>query len=215
MNKQFSIIFSSDPGSGAQNISNEPNNAGSIFSVQLNQNAIHIPKEVKGCMIFCPTATFWWTILNIVTGVNDTFSFSILTGPNAGTYTISIPQGIYNLTSLANAINIQLLNVYPSLPASPISFNADQSTQRVILIFNIADVQVDFTVAHNMRTGTNSLEFPTNLVAQDIIPDPVAYPMGSFVNQAVYANQVANFNTINSLLINCPDLVGTGSERIQ
>ena len=213
--KQFSIIFSSDPASGAQNVSSGPNNAGSIFSVQLDQNPIHIPKEAKSCTLFCPTATFWWTILNIVTGVNDGFQFAILAGPNAGTYTVTVPQGIYNLTSLAGAINIQLLNVYPALPANPITFTADQSTQRVILVFNIDNVQVNFRISNSMRNilgfyGTGSLEFPTNLVIQDYVPDPATYPTGSFVNQAIYANQVANFNTINSLLINSPQLGPTG-----
>ncbi len=215
MNKQFSIIFSSDPANGASNISTGPSDAGSKFSVKLNSNPIQIPQQAKSCTLYVPTATFWWTMLNIVTGVNDTFSFAFLSGPNAGTYTVTVPQGIYNLTALASAINLQLLNVYPALPASPITFTADQSTQRVIVIFNLAFIQIDFSIANNMRDmlgfyGTASLEFPQNLVAQDFVPDPIAYPGGSFVNQAAYANQVANFNVIDSLLINSPQFGSSG-----
>lgn len=216
MNKQFSIIFSSDPLNGAANISAGPNDAGSRFSVTLRSNPIQIPVKAKSCTLFVPTATFWWTMLNIVTGVNDTFAFIFKSGPNAGIQKqVSVPQGIYNLTSLSSAINLQLLNVYPTLPSNPITFTADQSTQRVILVFNFDFIQVDFTVAHNMQKmlgfyGTTSLEFPQNLTLQDFVPDPNVYPGGSFVNQAVYANQVANFNTIDSLLINSSQLGATG-----
>ena len=215
LNKQFSNIYSSDSANGAYNISSGSSDAGSRFSIILHSDPLQIPKEAKSCILFVPTATFWWTMLNIVTGVNDTFSFSILSGVNAGTYTVTIPQGIYALTSLANAINLQLLNVYPALPSNPITFSADNSTQRVVFVFNIANVQVDFTIEHKMRDmlgfyGLGSLEFPTNLVTQNYVPDPVAYPTGSFVNQAVYANQIAKFNVIDSLLINSPQLGSSG-----
>ena len=172
MKKQYSIIFSSDPVNGAFNIPTAPNNAGSSFSVVLGSNPIVIPKEATSCTLWCPQAVFcWWTMLNIVTGKNDGFSFTITSGAAAGTYSITIPQGIYNLTALSNAINIQLLNTYSALPANPITFAADQATQRVVLIFNLANIQVDFTIANSMRDilgfyGTASLEFPFNTNAR-------------------------------------------------
>ena len=72
--KQFSIIFSSDPLSGASNISTSDVNAGSIFTTTLN-NPISIPKEAKSAELMVSRANVWWTILNVVKGVNDTFVF--------------------------------------------------------------------------------------------------------------------------------------------
>ena len=120
-----------------------------------------------------------------------------------------MPQGIYSLPTLANAINLQIVNLYPALPANPITFNADQSTQRVILLFNLAFMQVVFNLSGTMRnlmgfTGTTS-QVNIHAVSQDIVPD-ASFPNGSTVGLSVYGNNVANFNTINSLLINCPEL---------
>ena len=145
---------------------------------------------------------------------NDTFQFVILSGANAGTYTIEVPAGIYSLNALASAINIQLLNTYPTLPPNPLTFTADSSTQRVIIIFNIANCQVDFNVPFSMRdimgfTGNTSVEILPQ-VNQDVVPDPTLFPTGSFINQAVYANQIAGFNTINNLLVNSPELGKNG-----
>jgi hypothetical protein len=148
--------------------------------------------------------------LEFVYQFNDTFQFQILSGANAGTYSVEVPAGIYSLNTLANAINIQLLNEYPALPPNPLTFTADQSTQRVIIVFNIANCQVDFSIQYSMRdllgyTGTASALEVLPQVNQDVIPDPGLFPSGSFVNQAVYANNTANFNTVNYLLVNSPE----------
>ncbi len=212
--KEFTMTFSSDPLNGALNVSSAPNNAGSSFQVVLNQ-PLSIPKDAKSAELAVTTFYGWWTILNVVYQFNDTFQFQILSGANAGTYTVEVPAGIYSLNTLASAINIQLLNEYPSLPANPLTFTADQSTQRVIIVFNIANCQVDFAIPYTMRdllgyTGATSALEVLPQVNQDIIPDPALFPSGSFVNQAVYANNVANFNTINYLLVNSPELGRNG-----
>jgi hypothetical protein len=212
--KQFSIIFSSDPRSGASQISTNPINAGSVFSVVLN-NPISIPKEAKSAELLVTKFTGWWTILNITQDFNDTFQFSFTSSSphynNGNKYIIKVPQGIYSLPSLANAINLQMASLFPSLPANPITFNADQSTQRVIVVFNIAYMQIEFNIASTMRYllgfygDSSSIQVA---VSQDIVPNPATFPNGSTVNLVVYANQVANFNTIDSLLVNCAELSG-------
>ncbi len=91
------------------------------------------------------------TISNITQDLifNDTFQFSSVTassphhnGDNA--HALKVPQGIYCLPSLANAINLQMASLFPSLPANPITFKDDQSKQRVIVVINIAFMQIEY-----------------------------------------------------------------------
>jgi hypothetical protein len=197
--KEFSLIFSSDPVNGASNLSTGPNNAGSSFQVVLSQ-PLFIPKEAISAELRVTTFIGWWTILNIIYQFNDMFQFQILSGSSMGLYSVEVPPGIYSLNSLASAINIQLMNAYPTLPPNPLTFSADQSTQRVIIIFNIAACQVDFSITNSMRNimGFDGLTSSIQIlpqVNQDIIPDIVLFPGGSFVNQSVYANSTAKFNT--------------------
>lgn len=212
--KEFSITFSSDPLNGASLVSNAPNNAGSVFQASLS-NPLTIPKEAKSAELTVTAFYGWWTLLNIIYQVNDSFQFTILSGAAQGTYLVKVPAGIYSLPTLANAINLQLLNTYPALAPNPIGFTADESTQRVIIVFNIANCQVDFNIPYTMRnmmgyTGSTSSLQVFVQTSQDIIPDPTLYPAGSFVNQSVYANNVATFNTINYLLVNSPELGRNG-----
>ena len=127
--RQFSMLFSSDPVSGAINISNSTIDAGSRFTLNLPY-PISIPVMAKSCELFATEFLGWWTMLNIFQGVNDTFVFSI----SGQTFTCVIPAGIYNLANLASAINRAYSNLTspaPTLPF-PINFLSDDSTQRVV-----------------------------------------------------------------------------------
>jgi len=103
--RQFSMLFSSDPVSGAINISNSPIDAGSRFTLNLPY-PISIPAMAKSCELFATEFLGWLTMLNIFQGVNDTFVFSI----SGQTFICVIPAGIYNLANLASAINSPLVS---------------------------------------------------------------------------------------------------------
>ena len=213
--KQFTITFSSDTANGATNVSASPNNAGSAFQVVLS-NPIAIPKDAKSAELAVSTFYGYWTIQNIKYNENDMFKFVINAGSvDAGIYEVQVPAGIYSLPSLSNAIYRQLFNKYPALPVSfnPITFASDESTQRVVIIFNQDGVQVDFTIANSMRYIMGFYGDTTSLqvfVPSENNQDTVPYNSFSVSGQSVYANQVANFNTILFLLANSPELGKNG-----
>jgi hypothetical protein len=210
--RQFSMVFSSDPATGAINISNSSLDAGSRFSVNLPY-PISIPVHAKACELHVSEFLGWWTMLNIFLNINDTFILYI----SGQQYKCIIPPGIYNLSNLSAAIARSYSNIItdpsanpptvaPTIPF-PITFLSDDSTQRVILLFTIANVYVDFTVSRSMRNilgfyGSNNVYVKNGADPQDFVPANQA----SFINQSIIANQVAQFNIINSLLINCAEL---------
>lgn len=64
--EDFTMIVSSDPLGGARNVSAD----GSSFEVQLDQ-AFELPKDAINAQLSVQEATVWWTVPNILTGIND------------------------------------------------------------------------------------------------------------------------------------------------
>lgn len=196
--EETTILVSSDPAQGAINRSLD----GSNFEIQLD-DALAIPKDAINITLSCETATIWWTVPNIITGVNDTiyvFGDDDQAVPTPQLFTVVIPQGLYDLTGLNNAIQSGLealgaktVNGVDPLPL--ISLLADSSTQKVFIRFNYTNVYVDFAPADTMR---EILGF-----------DGIQY--GPFANAPVneLAPNVANFSTVEYFLI-ASDLVQKG-----
>jgi hypothetical protein len=132
------------------------------------------------------TATIYWTIPNIITGVNNVLTFSY----NAVNYTINISQGIYDITSLNSFIKKWLTNAgIPSFSGNPLfSISGDQSTQKTIFTFGTTGVTINFSTSTIRAvlgfTVTNSI-------------------ISTIIGQSIYSDVVANFNTINELVIHC------------
>ena len=103
--KYISIVLSSDPANEALNVSNGNYDAGSRFQVSLN-GGIRVPPKAVACDLWVEEATLWWTMLNIITGVNDGFNFRY----QSNTYDLIIDQGIYDVQNLYDAINRAFLN---------------------------------------------------------------------------------------------------------
>jgi hypothetical protein len=197
---EISILVSSDPTQGAINRSND----GSSFEVQLD-DPIQIPKDALNVNVSVEESTIWWTVPNIITGSNDKIYVfgddNTLPVPVPQLYTVTIPQGLYDLTALNNSIQSDLeaqgartvdalLNPLPLISLSP-----DNATQKVLLRFNYTNVTVDFTQPNTMREilGFDSLVY-----------GPYG---GAPLN--ILAPAVAKFNTVNSFLI-ASDLVQKG-----
>jgi hypothetical protein len=190
--KEVNIIVSSDPNNGASSLSLD----GSQFSVQLNEPLV-FPKESKNIRLSVPEAEIWWTIPNIITGINDTIRIE---GPDVGdviqVYDIIVPQGLYNLAAINSRVLDDLKNQGAKFEPDPlISFAEDNATNRVEIIFNYDTVSVDFTIPNTFREilGFNNLEYGP-------------YPI---VPQTVLADNVAAFNQVNYFLIHS-DLVNRG-----
>jgi len=191
--EEISLLVNSDPATGASNVSSD----GSQFTIQL-QDGIKIPKDAKNVHVSLQESTVWWTIPNILTGINDTL---YITAPRASdsaltVYEIVIPQGLYDLTALNDSIQRELENDGAKTSPDPvINLLSDDATQKVEIRYNYVGVEIDFTQTDTFRDilGYDSQVLGPNATA------PLIY----------LADNVAAFNTINSFLIHS-DLVSRG-----
>ena len=175
--RETTLILDSGTSSGAVNKSAD----GSYFQVQFG-SPLRIPADAVDCQIAVEEAEIWWTIPNIVTGVNDRFFVT----DGGTTYGLTIPQGLYDLTGLSQAILRELETAGAATGPALITLSPDEATQKVELKLNYATVSVDFTQPNTMREilGFNSIT------------------VGPGTAGATYlANNVAAFNTISYFLL--------------
>lgn len=180
--EEISMIVSSDPNNGATNISSD----GSYFEVQL-QDGLKVPKEALNVNISVEEATVWWSVPNIITGENDKL---YITGPDtldvSQNYVLTIPQGLYDLSGINEALARELEAAGAKIDPEPlITLSPDEATQKVQMRFNYATVSIDFTQPDTPRQilGFDSAVYspvPTN---------PILAP------------SVAAFNRVNYFLI--------------
>ena len=97
---EIPLVISSSALSGAKNISSD----GSSFQVAF-EGGFKIPEGSHNCTVAVETAAIWWNTPNIIAGQNDKLK---ITGPNTSDvstiYNLTIPQGLYNLSELNQAI---------------------------------------------------------------------------------------------------------------
>ena len=190
--EEISMIVSSDPTAGAINRSTD----GSYFEVQL-QDGLQLPSEALNIYIVIEEATVWWVVPNIITGENDTM---YITGPNVAdvttAYTVVIPQGLYDLSGINQAILRELENQGAKIDPDPlITLTSDEPTQKVEIRFNYAVCEVDFTQTNTPR---NILGWNSQVLG------PYA---GAPIN--ILADNIASFNQVNYFLIHS-DLTNKG-----
>ena len=175
--QESSFIVSSDPLDGAINKSV----IGSSFDVALTGRPLAIPEEAIDVTLEVTTATIWWTIPNIETGINDLFFLD----DNATPRNITVPQGLYDVPGLAAAIERELVNA--GAAANIITISADTATQKIVITHNITGITIDFTPAQTFRDilGFNSQVLGPNITA------PLAF----------LAPNVANFNIVEYFLL--------------
>jgi hypothetical protein len=188
LRKRFCTYYSSDPTTGAQNVSAD----GSTFSVQLNA-PLRIPANAVDCTISVLQASVWNTSPNIAAAFgNNVFSFVVAETP----YTIVIPDGLYSLSGLNAYLSSQFVNL--GLASNAIVLSGDEATQRTVLTFSAVGDRVDFTVANSVR---EVLGFDARIAP----PLPGAPSIG--FNE--YSDGPAAFNRTNSYIITS-DLVSDG-----
>jgi hypothetical protein len=194
INHEFTMLITSDPSQGASNVSAD----GSRFEINLEE-PLEVPKTAVNCNLSVEEATVWYTTPNIITGVNDKFYIFGNTAsgiPIAQLYTVTIPQGLYDLSGLNLSLQSQLEALGAQTTPFPlVSLSGDSNTQKVILRFNYANVTVNFAPADTPRIilGFNAILYG-------------AYA-GAPIN--ILAPNIAAFNQINYFLINS-DIIRTG-----
>jgi hypothetical protein len=198
--EEISLIVSSDPDAGAVNVSSD----GSQFEIQLDGGGIQIPKDAINVNVSVEEATVWWVTPNIIEGQNDTL---FIYGDNDATpavpqlFTVVIPQGLYDLPGLNQAVQAELEGLGARTlsptgePLSLISLTSDDATQKVRIRFNYPNVYVDF---QPNRTPREILGYR----AEQYGPYPAA-PL------EILAPDIAKFNQVNYFLIST-DLVNKG-----
>ena len=189
--REENLLISSDPANGAVNVSAD----GSYFEVQFTDGGLTLPREAINVQVSVQEATVWWTVPNIITGVNDKM---YITGPDTldviQNYTITIPQGLYDLSGLNEAIARELEQAGAKIDPDPlISLSPDEATSKVQMRFNYATVSVDFT-------PNNTPRLILGFDAQVYTPIP---------DNPVLAPNTALFNTVNYFLLHS-DLVSRG-----
>jgi len=189
---EIPLLVSSDPDNGARNISDD----GSQFAITL-QDGIKIPKDAVNVKVTMEESTIWWVIPNIIEGKNDKL---YLTGTPLGggvplVTTITIPQGLYDLSGLNASIALQMENAGYEIDPFPITLTSDSATQKVIIRFNEVQAEIDFTPVDTFR---EILGYDSQVLGPYV---------GAPVN--ILADNVAAFNTVNSFLIH-GDLTNKG-----
>ena len=179
MNKfEIPLLISSDENAGAFNKSSD----GSTFDIILNP-PIQIPNNAKECIVSVQESTVWWTVPNILVGENDQFAIN---DGVIGLTTITIPQGLYDLTSLNSKINELLVN--EGFESNLITLIPDTATSKVVISANAANVTIDNTIANCVSTSL--MGFNSSV-------------LGPTFNDLTFftSDNIANFNTIDSFTI--------------
>lgn len=173
---------------------------GSRFSFDLVP-ALRIPLDAKDVSLSVVSATIWWTVPNFVTGVNDSFH---ITGPDTldvvTPYVITIPQGLYSLAQLEEALLLGLAAAGAKISPLPlVNLLADNSTGRIIVKLNYVTASMNFpALSPYQRLGFN--------LNDTLLGTTLANGLPLGYNLAV---RTADFNPVDSFLVHS-SLVDTG-----
>ena len=184
---EIPIIASSDPNNGAENVSSD----GSSFDIRL-EDPLFFPDNLETCYVTTEDSTVWWTVPNISALLGNNMFYIEY---NAVNYMITLPDGLYALSDLNNALDREITSA--TGVAGLINLEADNATQKVSITLNVATIQIDFTQNDTFRDilGFNS----------QLIPDPNP-SVGSYT---MLGNNVASFNSIEYFVLHS-DIVPQG-----
>ena len=189
MTTDFSIplILSSSTASGAYNVSS----GNDKFDTRIESDVI-IPSNAKQITVEVQSASIWYTPYNISAELANNKLYLDVSGD--AVYTITLDDGLYELSSLAHAVDVSLVN--QGLATGLVTFTADLATQRIVINYSVAGLRFDFTRANTCRT---ILGFANAVV-------PVAYTTAV---TSVYGTSTAQFNSVDHFLIHS-DIVSGG-----
>jgi hypothetical protein len=177
MQKSLTYLFSSDPKNGATRLNSNRNE----FSVQFN-DPISIPPSATFCTGELHSSSIWNTSFNISAEIGNNVIHIIVEG---GTYNITVDDGQYSVSALNANIGRALVSL--GFPSNAIVISGDSSTQRTLVQFGVANVQIDFTQGlFRELLGFNAR----------IMPE-----VGQVSGYFEFSDNAANFNRVNSYLL--------------
>lgn len=181
IDKQVSLLFSSDVLVGAEGVSAD----GSSFSSTFDTPFV-VPASAMSCQVGVIASSIWNTSPNISPAFsNNQLSFVTSVAP-AGAYTIVIQQGLYSLDALGSYVSIQLQNL--GLPPDLIQFSPNNATQRVGVTLSTAGDSVLIGAAGSVG---QILGWPTGSPA-------IVAPVAGFTT---FGPLEASLNRVNSYVI--------------
>lgn len=180
------FVFSSDVDSGAKNKSV----LGDYFQVQLN-NPLYIPSDAFNCTLRVLQSSIWYTTPNISVIQNNN---TIYYNNGVTDKTIVLPNGLYGIDDINLVLAREL--VTNGDPSSLFTLLADNATQRVVILFDLAGITIDFTQPNTPRDilGFN---------------DPPVVIGPSIAGGSIGGNAVAGFNSLEAFVIS-GDIVSNG-----
>jgi hypothetical protein len=149
--KEISYYFNSAVEAGAIKIGS----LGNQFKISLD-SPIHVPMSAKYATLHVPTAAVWNNSPNISAAIgNNKIYFSYGGTP----YVIQIADGLYGVSDIDSLCSAFFTN--NTLPADLFEISSNDSTQKVTVAFNYADIIFDFTQPDTCRDvlGFNSQTF--------------------------------------------------------
>jgi hypothetical protein len=184
---EIPLLVSSNEAAGAFNV----NEQHSRFDVELPQ-PLSIPKMAKNITVSVTNATIWYTSFNVSEELKNNHFYLDVSGD--AVYNVTIPDGLYDLKSIAHAVNVGLVN--QGVDSNIITFIGDPASQKVVINFTRAGLRVDFT-------GANSC---LEIMGFSNAVHPAAYTTDIY---SLYGTTTAYFNTIQYFLIHS-DIVSGG-----
>jgi len=181
--KEISYYFNSATEAGAVKIGN----LGNKFKISLD-SPIHVPSSAKYATLHVPTASIWNNSPNISAEIgNNKIYFSY----GGTSYVINIEDGLYGVVDIDTLCSAFFTN--NGLPSNLFEISSNDSTQKITIAFNFADIIFDFTQPDSCRDvlGFNSQTFGP-------FPPPSIQP----------APNVAAFNRVVSYFIRSTLLSG-------
>ena len=179
--KQISYFFNSSEASGAVKIGN----LGNRFRISLD-SPFKVPASAKYATLHVPTAAVWNNSPNISALIgNNKLYFSYGGTP----YVISIADGLYGVSDLDSLCSIFFTN--QGLPTDLFEISSNDSTQKITIAFNYANIIFDFTQPDTCRDvlGFNSQIF-----------GPFAHPSVQSAPNVAAFNRVVSFFIRSTLL---------------
>lgn len=181
------LLLSSSSASGAFNVTTGKD----AFDAYIERD-VKIPNNAKQVTVEVNSASVWFTHYNISASLANNLLYLDVSGD--AVYTVTLEDGLYDLSSIAHAINVSLVN--QGLTSNIITFTGDTATNRVVINFSAAGLRIDFSAANTCR---EILGFASAVT-------PVAYTTAS---TSVYGASKAVFNHVDHFLIHS-DVVSSG-----
>ena len=139
----------------------------------------------KKYSMYCINASIFFTFPNVFSSTSGTYTQNNILNFTVGatSYTITVPQGIYDINSLSTYVSQSLVN--QGLASNLIVLSGDNPTQLAVVQLNANNVAIQF--------GTSSIRTLLGFNAITIGPGT----SGDYY----YGNNIANFNILTELLL--------------